>query len=300
MGESENRAGEPDLAPSCQLDRHWERHRLARDGAAGGRIDPGGGAGKLTPLANNTQPDELHYLITNEAGASVYSASELARGELPDLDVSLRGAVSIARRVQDPLAELVKIDAKAIGVGMYQHDVDQKLLAETLLGVVESVVNQVGVDVNSASPALLTHVAGIGPKLANKIVAHRDASGAFKNRQELNQVSGMGPKAFEQCAGFLRVRGGDNLLDASAIHPESYPAAEKLLNLAEIRVDMPLVERRELLDRLFTEFGVDILAAEVGTGIPTLLDIYEQLLRPGTGPATGFADAGAAQRYTEN
>jgi uncharacterized protein len=162
----------------------------------------------------------LHYLIVNEAGASVYSASPLARAELPELDVSLRGAVSIARRAQDPLAELVKIEPKAIGVGLYQHDVDQKALGAMLDGVVESVVNQVGVDLNSASPALLAYVAGIGPKLAEKIVAHRNEQGPFQRRADLRAVSGLGPKAFEQAAGFLRVRDGAELLDASAIHPE--------------------------------------------------------------------------------
>ncbi|MCB0049720.1 MAG: helix-hairpin-helix domain-containing protein, partial [Caldilinea sp.] len=163
------------------------------------------------------------------AGASVYSASTLARAELPDLDVSLRGAVSIARRVQDPLAELVKIDPKSIGVGLYQHDVNQKELAGALDGVVESVVNRVGVDVNTASPALLTHVAGIGPKLAGNIVAHRDENGVFATRAALKKVTGLGPKAFEQSAGFLRVRGGDEALDSSAIHPESYAVARKVL-----------------------------------------------------------------------
>ena len=149
---------------------------------------------------------DVRYLITNEAGASVYSASPLARAEMPDLDVSIRGAVSIGRRVQDPLAELVKIDPKSIGVGMYQHDVDQGQLSRSLGGVVEDVVNRVGVDLNTASPALLTHVSGIGPKLAERIVSFRDESGVFKSRDQLKKVSGLGPKAFEQSAGFLRIR----------------------------------------------------------------------------------------------
>ncbi len=169
------------------------------------------------------------YLIVNEAGASVYSASPLARAEFPDLDVSIRGAISIARRAQDPLAELVKIDPRSIGVGLYQHDVDQSALTHALDGVVESVVNHVGVDVNTASPALLTHVAGVGPKLAASIVSHRDQNGVFKAREELRKVSGLGPKAYEQSAGFLRIREGVNPLDASAIHPESYAIAEALL-----------------------------------------------------------------------
>ena len=175
----------------------------------------------------------LKYMIVNEAGASVYSASPLARAEMPDLDVSLRGAASIARRAQDPLAELVKIEPKAIGVGMYQHDVNQKQLADSLTGVVESVVNQVGVDANTASPALLTYVAGIGPKLAERIVEHRNQTGPFASRKQLLKVSGLGPKAFEQSAGFLRIRDGEQPLDASAIHPESYGIAEAVLKRAE-------------------------------------------------------------------
>ncbi len=175
---------------------------------------------------------KIHYLMVNEAGASVYSASSLARSELPDLDVSIRGAVSIARRVQDPLAELVKIDPKSIGVGLYQHDVDQTQLTNALDSVVENVVNSVGVDLNTASAALLTYVAGVGPKLAEKIIAHRNKIGPFPDRSSLTNVSGMGPKAFEQAAGFLRVRGGSNPLDASAIHPESYAAAETILSKA--------------------------------------------------------------------
>ena len=228
--------------------------------------------------------EDLSYLIANEAGASIYSASPLARAELPDLDVSLRGAVSIARRVQDPLAELVKIDPKSIGVGLYQHDVDQKQLAGTLAGVVESVVNQVGVDLNTASSALLAHVAGIGPKLAERIVAHRDRNGPFKNRQEMLEVSGLGPKAFQQAAGFLRIRAGDNELDASAIHPESYPVAEALLPRAGVGLAVPVSERKVALENLLVEKSLSELAAELGTGLPTLEDIVEQLLRPGRDP----------------
>ena len=178
----------------------------------------------------------VRYLITNEAGASVYSASPLARAEMPDLDVSIRGAVSIARRVQDPLAELVKIDPRSIGVGMYQHDVDQTALTAALTGVVEDVVNRVGVDVNTASPALLGYVSGIGAKLAEKIVAYRDEKGIFADREAIRKVPGLGPKAFEQCAGFLRIRGGTNPLDASAIHPESYAVANAVLAIAGVKV----------------------------------------------------------------
>lgn len=227
---------------------------------------------------------QLRYLITNEAGASVYSASPLARQELPELDVSLRGAVSIARRIQDPLAELVKIDPKSIGIGMYQHDVDQKRLGEALTGVVESVVNQVGVDLNTASPALLTYVAGIGPKLAEKIVAHREAQGAFRTRQDLRKVPGLGPKAFEQAAGFLRIRGGDNPLDASAIHPESYQIAERLLKKAGLPLDSTPEQCQSALATLRQGQPLERLAAELGAGAPTLADIFEQLLRPGRDP----------------
>jgi uncharacterized protein len=206
---------------------------------------------------------DIKYIIVNEAGASVYSASPLARAELPDLDVSLRGAVSIARRIQDPLAELVKIEPKAIGVGLYQHDVDQKQLGQALEGVVESVVNAVGVDVNTASPALLTHVAGIGPKLAEKIVARRNEAGPFPSRAALRKVSGLGPKAFEQAAGFLRVRGGENPLDASAIHPESYAVAEAVLKKAALSPRADLAVRQPALEALKNKQPVEKLAAEL-------------------------------------
>jgi uncharacterized protein len=226
----------------------------------------------------------VKYLIVNEAGASVYSASSLARQEFPDLDVSIRGAVSIARRAQDPLAELVKIDPKSIGVGMYQHDVDQTALGHSLDGVVESVVNRVGVDVNTASPALLTHVAGIGPKLATSIVAYRDAQGAFHARDELRSVSGLGPKAYEQSAGFLRIREGKNPLDASAIHPESYAIAEAVLERSGLTPITPVTERKAALDSLLTRVPIEKLAAELECGVPTLYDIFEHLVRPGRDP----------------
>jgi uncharacterized protein len=238
-------------------------------------------AAELTRNAKQTK-----YLIVNEAGASVYSASALARQEFPDLDVSIRGAVSIARRAQDPLAELVKIDPKSIGVGLYQHDVDQTALAHTLDGVVETVVNRVGVDVNTASAALLTHVAGIGPKLATNIVSHRDANGPFKSRAALKKVSGLGPKAFEQSAGFMRIRDGANPLDASAIHPESYEIAEALLARAGLSAGSPLSERIPALEAVTAKTSHEALAAELGCGVPTLKDILEQLVRPGRDPRT--------------
>ena len=180
----------------------------------------------------------LAYVMVSEAGASVYSASDIARAEFPDLDVSMRGAVSIARRLQDPLAELVKIDPQSIGVGLYQHDVDQKKLAAALDVVVESVVNYVGVDVNTASAALLGYVAGISKRLAAAIVEHRNANGPFGSRAELKKVKGLGPKAFEQAAGFLRVPGSRNPLDNTTIHPESYEATKSLLDLAGLNMRM--------------------------------------------------------------
>ena len=226
----------------------------------------------------------LNYIIANEAGASVYSASPLARAELPELDVSLRGAVSIARRVQDALAELVKIDPKSIGVGMYQHDVDQAELSRALTAVIESVVNQVGVDVNTASPALLTYVSGIGPKLADKIVGYRDEHGMFASRNELRKVPSMGPKAFEQSAGFLRIRGGTNPLDASAIHPESYAVTEALLKKAGITSTASTEDRNRAVERLTHSQTVEQIAGQLGIGTPTLEDILEQLIRPGRDP----------------
>ena len=236
-------------------------------------------------VANLTsQLDDVHYLMVNEAGASVYSASELARAELPDMDVTLRGAVSIARRVQDPLAELVKIDPKSVGVGLYQHDVNQTALSEAAQIVVESVVNQVGVELNTASPALLAYVSGIGPKLAEKIFTHREENGAFPSRKALKKVSGLGPKAFEQCAGFVRVRESRDRLDASAIHPESYTTAKQIMNMANISMSEPTANREAKLKVLRQSVDVSELATQLSTGIPTLLDIFEQLTRPGRDP----------------
>jgi len=226
----------------------------------------------------------VRYLITNEAGASVYSASPLARAEMPDLNVSMRGAVSIGRRVQDPLAELVKIDPKSIGVGLYQHDVDQTQLSNTLGGVVEDVVNRVGVDVNTASPALLTHISGIGPKLAERIVAFRDEKGIFENRDQLKKVSGLGPKAYEQSVGFLRIRAGKEPLDSSAIHPESYEVARKVMTKAGITLRNAINERKIALEKLRRLEPIAVLAQELGVGQPTLEDIFEQLIRPGRDP----------------
>lgn len=228
--------------------------------------------------------DTLRYLIVDETGASVYSASPLAAAELPDLDVSLRGAVSIARRVQDPLAELVKIDPRSLGVGMYQHDLNQTELDAALDQVVESVVNHVGVTLNSASPALLTHVSGIGPTLAERIVEHRDGHGPFPTRRALKAVKGIGQKTFQQAAGFLRIPGGDQPLDASAIHPESYPVAEAVLGRAALTLHTPPAHRPPALVALLEETPLDQLAAELDVGLPTLNDIFRQLVQPERDP----------------
>lgn len=224
----------------------------------------------------------VKYTIVSEAGASVYSASRLARQELPDLDVSLRGAVSIARRLQDPLAELVKIEPKAIGVGLYQHDVNQKSLADALEVVVESAVNAVGADLNTASPALLRHISGIGPKMAETIVAHRDAHGTFANRQALLDVKGLGAKTFEQAAGFLRLPGSDVPLDNTSIHPESYAVARGVLDLIGCSLDDTRLTRE--IAHLRRDMDLDEIAATLGAGRPTLEDILEALARPGRDP----------------
>jgi uncharacterized protein len=221
---------------------------------------------------------QVRAVTVNESGASVYSASEVAIQEFPNLDVTIRGAISIARRLQDPLAELVKIEAKSIGVGQYQHDVDQKQLKEALDGVVESCVNHVGVDLNTASASLLAYVAGVGPQVAKNIVRWRDEHGAFASRAQLLKVPKLGPKAFQQAAGFLRVHGGTQPLDASAVHPESYPVVERMA----ARLDLPvarLVRNTEAVRRLRLE---EFVAGEVG--LPTLKDIVAELERPGRDP----------------
>jgi len=227
---------------------------------------------------------DIRYLMVSEAGASVYSASRLARSELPDLDVSLRGAVSIARRVIDPLAELVKIDPQAIGVGMYQHDIDQHRLTEVLMGVVESAVNQVGVDINTASDALLSYVSGIGPKLAECIVNYRGEHGSFENRTSILNVPGFGSKTFQQAAGFIRIASGKNPLDGSAIHPESYQAAREIIRLSKYSFDMDVIEKQNCIDALIGQYSIDILASKLDIGVPTLRDILGQLVEPGRDP----------------
>ena len=228
------------------------------------------------------QAPELRYTIVNEAGASVYSASELASREYPDLDVTVRGAMSLGRRLQDPLAELVKIPPQSIGVGQYQHDLDQAELSRTLGNVVEDVVNRVGVDVNTASASLLGYVSGITSAVADNIVAYREENGAFTDRRQLKKVPKLGPKAFLNSAGFLRITGGDNPLDATSVHPESYPVATEVLKRAGVSADelkrggVPDIERRL--------GSVADLADDLGCGTPTLIDIVGELKKPGRDP----------------
>ena len=223
------------------------------------------------------------YMIVSEAGASVYSASKLAAEEFPQYDVSLRSAVSIARRMQDPLAELVKIDPKAIGVGQYQHDLKESQLEEALDGVVEGCVNSVGVELSTASPSLLSHVAGIGPALAKNIVAYREENG-ITSRAQLKKVPKLGPKAFEQCAGFLRVRDSQNALDATAVHPESYEAAKALLEKLGYQLSDIKAGKLPDLNVRMEDIGVKKLAEELGVGEPTLKDIARELQKPGRDP----------------
>ena len=227
------------------------------------------------------QAPGLRYTIVNEAGASVYSASELASQEYPDLDVTVRGAMSLGRRLQDPLAELVKIPPQSIGVGQYQHDLDQAELSRTLGHVVEDVVNRVGVDVNTASASLLGYVSGITPSVAKNIVAYREENGAFTDRRQLKKVPKLGPKAYLNAAGFLRISGGKNPLDATSVHPESYDAAKALLDLTgHTLADVKDGRLADLPDRV-KAYGEDKAAGEIGVGVPTLRDIVSELLKPG-------------------
>jgi len=231
-------------------------------------------------------PDlKLAKVIVNEAGASVYSASELAAKEFPDVDVTIRGAVSIARRLQDPLAELVKIEPKSIGVGQYQHDVNQSRLARSLEGVVEDCVNAVGVDVNTASVALLTRVSGFNETLAKNLVEYRDEHGVFSTREQIKNVARMGEKTFQQAAGFLRIMNGENVLDASCVHPEAYPVVEKIL--ADKQVDIrQAIGNKELLRSVN---AADYVNDQYG--LPTLRDILQELEKPGRDPRPEFKTA---------
>lgn len=227
-------------------------------------------------------PAELRYTIVNEAGASVYSASKLASEEYPDLDVTTRGAMSLGRRLQDPLAELVKIPVQSIGVGQYQHDLDQAELGRALADVVERTVNRVGVDLNTASASLLGYVSGITPALAKNIVAYREEHGAFTDRRQLKKVARLGPKAYLNCAGFLRIAGGDNPLDATSVHPESYPIARALLERAGVKAAE--LERGGIKGIGARIGDIDALASELGCGLPTLRDIVAELEKPGRDP----------------
>ena len=230
--------------------------------------------------------EPVQYVIVNEAGASVYSASKLATEEFPDFDVAQRSAASIARRLQDPLAELVKIDPKSIGVGQYQHDMNQKKLSDTLTGVVEDCVNKVGVDLNTASAPLLAYISGISKTLAKNIVEYREANGRFTNRKQLLKVAKLGPKAFEQCAGFMRITGGDNPLDATSVHPESYEACEKLLG--KLNLDKAALANGTGLGKtvsvLTSKMNKKKLAEEIGVGELTLTDMIQELVKPARDP----------------
>ena len=227
---------------------------------------------------------KVYYMVVSEAGASVYSASKLGAEEFPDFDVALRSAVSIARRLQDPLAELVKIDPKSIGVGQYQHDMNQKRLGESLGAVVEDAVNSVGVDLNTASPSLLSYVSGINSAVAKNIVEYRETNGKFKQRRELVKVKKLGEKAFEQCAGFLRIPDGKNVLDNTAVHPEAYEAVENLLKLTGFTLDDVKQGKINGIQKAINKSGIADIAAKIGIGAPTLKDIVKELLKPGRDP----------------
>ena len=227
---------------------------------------------------------EVYYVIVSEAGASVYSASELATKEYPDLDVTVRGAISIGRRLQDPMAELVKIDPKSIGVGQYQHDVAVKKLDESLKNIVEDCVNNVGVDLNTATPSLLSYISGINNTIAQNIVSYREESGKFKSRKELLKVKRLGDKAFEQCAGFLRVDNSKEFLDATSVHPESYEACKKLMDILGYTDEDLKNKNIDDIDEKANSIGLSKLANEIGIGIPTLQDIIKELKKPGRDP----------------
>lgn len=263
---------------SLLIKKHKVEHLAIGNGTAS-RETESMAAEMLSRLKGNQS-----YAIVNEAGASVYSASKLAAEEFPEYDVNLRSAVSIARRLQDPLAELVKIEPMAIGVGQYQHDMPQAQLEETLIGVVEDCVNAVGVDINTASPSLLLRVAGLNATTAKNIVKYREENGIFKSRKEINKVPKLGPKAFEQCAGFLRVPESKEFLDNTAVHPESYKAAEMLLTLCGYsKEDVKNNELSGILDRI-EKLGKEKLAEKCEIGIPTMLDIASELAKPGRDP----------------
>ncbi|MBI4964480.1 MAG: RNA-binding transcriptional accessory protein [Desulfomonile tiedjei] len=266
---------EQSAATVKELCRSFEIEAIAVGNGTGGRETE-------TFIRSLGLPKSITVVMVNESGASIYSASKAAREEFPDQDVTVRGAVSIGRRLQDPLAELIKIDPKSIGVGQYQHDVDQAALKRSLDDVVTTCVNRVGVEVNSASTELLTYISGLGPTLAKNIVSQRGANGPFRSRKELLDVPRLGPKAFEQAAGFLRIRGGRNPLDASAVHPESYPIVERFARQLGCSVK-DLIEKEELRNKVRLE---DFISEEAG--LPTLRDIMAELAKPGRDPREEF------------
>lgn len=240
--------------------------------------------GRLINEVKEENGKDIYYVIVSEAGASVYSASELATEEYPDIDVSLRGAISIGRRLQDPLAELVKIDPKSIGVGQYQHDITPKKLDESLRGVVEDCVNNVGVDLNTATPSLLSYVSGVNSGISKNIVAYREEKGKFTTRKELLKVKRLGAKAFEQCAGFLRVSESKEILDNTGVHPESYKVTKKLIKTLDYSSDDLKYNKLRDIDERIKKIDIDKLAEELDIGKPTLLDIIKELKKPGRDP----------------
>lgn len=238
----------------------------------------------VVEVISNKFNKKVSYVIVNEAGASVYSASKLAAQEFPDFDVTLRSAVSIARRLQDPLAELVKIDPKAIGVGQYQHDMPKKQLEESLDSVIEDCVNSVGVDLNTASPSLLERVSGINATISKNIVKYKEENGTFKSRAELKKVPKLGPKSFEQCAGFLRVAESDNILDNTAVHPESYNVAKKILEMCQYNLEDVKNKNVSSLKNKINDIGLDKISKDLDVGIETINDIIKEILMPGRDP----------------
>jgi len=263
---------------SALIRKHGVKHIAIGNGTASRETE------QMTVEMLHQLGGDLAYAIVNEAGASVYSASKLAAEEFPDYDVNLRSAVSIARRLQDPLAELVKIDPMAIGVGQYQHDMPQAKLEETLSGVVEDCVNAVGVDINTASPSLLQRVSGLTKTTAKNIVTYREENGVFTSRSQIKKVPKLGPKAFQQCAGFLRVPESRQVLDNTAVHPESYEAAERLLELCSFSLRDVAEGRLSELPRRVEDIGASKAAEHCGVGIPTLRDIVSELIKPGRDP----------------
>ena len=280
---SEARKQEAIRTLSMMARRHGVKHLAIGNGTAS-RETEAMAVEMIRGLAGSSKPLNLSYAMVNEAGASVYSASKLAAEEFPDYDVNLRSAVSIARRLQDPLAELVKIDPMAIGVGQYQHDMPQARLRESLEGVVEDCVNAVGVDINTASPSLLQQVAGLTKTTAANIVAYREENGAFTSRAQIKRVPKVGPKAFEQCAGFLRVPESKQPLDNTAVHPESYDAAAALLALCGFGKDDLKKGGLPNMVQLVEKLGPAKVAEKIGVGVPTLMDIAAELAKPGRDP----------------